>query len=69
MPEPRAARIDQLGRCLVRHARTTDPQPGIAARWPGVCPVCDDGIAVGDRISYRKGEPVHCRCVNGADDA
>lgn len=52
----------------MRGARMHPPPPGIAARWPGACPVCDGPIAVGDRIAYRKGAPVHCACVNGGDD-
>lgn len=46
----------------------TDPQPGIAAKYPSTCHRCDEPINVGDRIAYVRGRAIHARCMNGADE-
>lgn len=48
--------------------RTTDPQPGIAARAETDCQRCGLTIHKGDRICYRRGWAIHVRCANGGDD-
>lgn len=48
--------------------RTAEPPPGIAARYPGTCPICKDDINPGDRIVKRRGEAVHCACFGGQDE-
>lgn len=49
-------------------ASTRNPEPGLAARYATECPRCDRGIAVGDRIVYNRGRPVHVACASGQDD-
>jgi hypothetical protein len=48
--------------------RTTDPQPGIAARFTTLCPRCDELIHQGDRVVHSRGRYIHCACANGASD-
>ena len=45
-----------------------DPQPGIAAKFPGSCARCDEGIARGDLVVFQRGAYIHVGCASGADD-
>jgi hypothetical protein len=45
-----------------------DPLPGLAAKYAGLCWRCDGPIAIGDRIAFHRGHPIHVRCASGADD-
>lgn len=47
---------------------TTDPQPGMAAAYPGDCPRCPAGIKAGDRIVFQRGVALHVSCATGQDD-
>ena len=46
----------------------SDPKPGLAARHPDLCPVCQHDINPGDRIVFRRGRPIHVACHGGQDE-
>lgn len=51
-----------------RPARPRDTAPGMAAQYPDTCDRCPNSIAVGDRIVFQRGRPIHVGCASGADD-
>jgi len=46
-----------------------DPAPGVPATYPGQCARCSGPIIRGERISFRRGHAVHCRCQSGEDES
>lgn len=49
-------------------ATKPEPQPGIAARWPDICPRCPEPIKVNDRIVFSRGRAIHVGCAAGGDE-
>jgi hypothetical protein len=43
-------------------------EPGWPAKYPDVCPRCNRGIRVGDRIVRQGGNIIHVGCASGSDD-
>lgn len=48
--------------------KTGKPQPGIAARFEGVCQRCFCDIRLGQRIVFVRGSAIHVKCASGQDD-
>jgi len=45
------------------------PPQGVAAKRNGQCDTCSGPIIRGERIFFRRGHAVHCRCQSGEDES